>query len=426
MKLNNKNTPTLLKEKYIDDLLASFSQSTNLTIDLVDPDGNFLSKHPSSLSNDLCKYIIKCNNGDEKCRLCYKKACAHAFNWKQPYFFRCHGGLMVWCVPIILNNQPLGALICGKFIMWKYDEFTLDEFLYFNPDIEDKETLNENIKKLSVICPSKAQSIANMMSICVNYILQFKSFNYNLDNNLVEWKQKIQEEIDKRKNYNLSIYSSYEFYFQKEKKLIQYMRIGNKDKSISLLPDLFANILTISNYDFNIIKMRCVELIALISRALLDGGLDSQIAIVSLDLYHNKISTSSNIEDLFAVINDVTLKLIDMISILSNDKHTSLIRKAKDFIHQNYSKDISVEDIAESILISASYLSTIFKNSVNCTVTEYINKVRIEESIELMRQRELTMQEIAKSIGFSNSSYFTKVFKKYMNVTPIHYRNNFL
>jgi len=52
--------------------------------------------------------------------------------------------------------------------------------------------------------------------------------------------------------------------------------------------------------------------------------------------------------------------------------------------------------------------------------------VRVEESIELMKDRGRSIQDISHCVGFSSASHFTKVFKKYIGVTPIHYRNKFL
>ena len=66
-----------------------------------------------------------------------------------------------------------------------------------------------------------------------------------------------------------------------------------------------------------------------------------------------------------------------------------------------------------------------FREKLNCTVNNYITRVRIEKSIELMSMRELSIQEISKKVGFNSQSYFTKIFKRYIGVTPVIYRNKF-
>ena len=83
-------------------------------------------------------------------------------------------------------------------------------------------------------------------------------------------------------------------------------------------------------------------------------------------------------------------------------------------------------DIANSIYISQYYLSHLFKQNLNMTINEYITRVRIEKSIELMKKREFSINDIMKMVGFNSQSHFTKTFKKLMGSTPASYRNRFL
>ena len=59
-------------------------------------------------------------------------------------------------------------------------------------------------------------------------------------------------------------------------------------------------------------------------------------------------------------------------------------------------------------------------------MNDYITRVRVENSVRLMEKRELTLREIAAHCGFKSPGYFSKVFKKYLGVTPREYRNRFI
>ncbi|MGL5313887.1 MAG: helix-turn-helix transcriptional regulator, partial [Peptostreptococcaceae bacterium] len=212
----------------------------------------------------------------------------------------------------------------------------------------------------------------------------------------------------------------------KEKSLLQYIRMGDKKKIVKILPGIFIDINLLSKGNEKIVRLRCLELLSLISRALIEGGLDSQIAISRMENFNDIIYETTDTESLFTEIYNIIIELVECIFILGEDRHVSLLKNAREFISSNYDQDIRVEDVAEHVLISASYLSHLFRDKLNYTVNDYLTRVRVEQSIELMKKRDLNVQEISKKVGFNSSSHFTKVFKKYIGVTPVHYKNKFL
>ena len=100
------------------------------------------------------------------------------------------------------------------------------------------------------------------------------------------------------------------------------------------------------------------------------------------------------------------------------------IRMAKYFIAQHYHKQIRVEDIAEYVGYTPNYLSTIFKLETGAAIIDYINFIRITKAKELLINSSMMIYEIADAVGYNNESYFTKIFKKIVNVSPNYYRKN--
>ena len=72
--------------------------------------------------------------------------------------------------------------------------------------------------------------------------------------------------------------------------------------------------------------------------------------------------------------------------------------------------------------MNSSYLSTLFHKEVGCTLTEYINRQRIERSIHLLQLTAKSVQEISSDCGFQDVKYFIKLFKKHTGFTPNRYR----
>jgi AraC family transcriptional regulator len=97
--------------------------------------------------------------------------------------------------------------------------------------------------------------------------------------------------------------------------------------------------------------------------------------------------------------------------------------KTKDLLYDRYSENITLQEIALEINIHPVYLCQQFPVYFHCTFGEYIRKIKIEKSVELMFcNPHLTLTEIAYTCGFSDQSHFIRLFKKNIGVTPFAFR----
>src|SRR5690625_560656 len=95
-----------------------------------------------------------------------------------------------------------------------------------------------------------------------------------------------------------------------------------------------------------------------------------------------------------------------------------------DYVEDNFNADISLKGIAEIVHLNASYLSSLFKEELNMTFSEYLTRRRIQEAKRLLMQTDLTINEIAEKVGYQTAKYFIKIFKQYENTTPNSYRKS--
>lgn len=91
-------------------------------------------------------------------------------------------------------------------------------------------------------------------------------------------------------------------------------------------------------------------------------------------------------------------------------------------VNTRYMDNLTSEEMAELVGMSYSYFSRFFKNTMNVTFSEYLNRKRIDEGEALLRDTEMSVAEIAEAIGYSNASYFISQFKKRRMMTPKKYR----
>ena len=100
----------------------------------------------------------------------------------------------------------------------------------------------------------------------------------------------------------------------------------------------------------------------------------------------------------------------------------NLYLKALEFITENYFSPITCETIAKHLSYSSSYIRYIFKKEGNITVQEKINEVRLTNAKRLLRGTLMSVTDIAFSVGFSDSNYFSIFFKKHEKMSPKEYR----
>lgn len=95
----------------------------------------------------------------------------------------------------------------------------------------------------------------------------------------------------------------------------------------------------------------------------------------------------------------------------------------KTYIDTHYSEDINLDKIAEKFYFSREYVGRIFRAQYGFAVYEYIQQVRMDQALKLLRNPKLSLQAIADCLGYSNANYFSKAFRKFYGISPRDYKN---
>jgi len=99
------------------------------------------------------------------------------------------------------------------------------------------------------------------------------------------------------------------------------------------------------------------------------------------------------------------------------------ISKGIQYIHDNYHESINLLQLCDYLNLNMCYFCVLFKNQTNMTFSQYLNKVRINESKTLLEETDDSIIDISMAVGFNNHNHFSATFKKLTGVTPTNYRN---
>ena len=204
----------------------------------------------------------------------------------------------------------------------------------------------------------------------------------------------------------------------KEKELQSYVLQNNKPAAQRVLNEILGYIYFDSEGSFDYIKIRITELVVILSRVAIEGGADVGEMLELSSNYVAEVQAFESFDYLDRWLSEVLTRFTKSVFDYSHTKHADRIKHIMTYVRMNYMKKISLNDISDHMNLSVSYLSRIFKEEVGQSLSEYINNIRIKNAKLFLQDESVPLSEVAYLSGFEDQSYFSKVFKKFVHITP--------
>ncbi len=365
-------------------------------------------------SCSFCQYMQKVTGAISKCKNVHGYATEQAERFGGKYIYFCPLGFVHFISPLVNGGVLEGAIVGGPLLMIEHEEFFFEEILgKYDIAKNHLNTLNKELKTVSFIPPERVSGLAEMLYITTSYLN--KSEELLEANNVLLQQSEISGVIHRIKDQenNIEVYP-----MNKERELLGKIALGDKVGASELLNDILGHIFFASGGKFEIIKARILELLVLLSRGALEGGADTEVIFGMNYQYLNEINSFKNIEKLTLWLSEIMVRFTERVFDFKDIKHANVISKAVEYMKRNYMKKITLEEVAEQCLLSPSYFSKIFGEEMKWNFNNYLNQVRIENAKTLLINDSMQLVDIALLTGFEDQSYFTKVFKKIVGVTP--------
>ena len=417
-------------KKDADDLaMESFSKSVKCGIMRIDKEKSAVTGINSC--NCRCKII----NRSEKIKLSgspHENYClgVHAYAGEQSerfggkYIYFCPAGFVFVVCPLISENEKgaedINYLAAGPISPVQSEDFDLEELSAALGLSLTPEDISEIVKEVPFILPELITHIANLLQICAKHLSSGGSGQKSAKTGeIYEQQKQIGEYIQNVKAALIKESQGYISYpYDKEKQLSYAIVSNDLVNSRKYLNEILGHIFFSSANNLDVIKVRAMELSVMISRAALDGGADqSRIIDINIKFLHEFFNYES-IEDVCCALTDILRKFTKETFEFSNVRHVDIISKAVSYVKTNYTRKLTLTEVAEYVFLSPSYFSKIFKEEMDVHFNDYLNRVRVEKSKTLLLTERISLVEIAANVGFYDQSYFNKVFKKTTGVTP--------
>jgi len=388
--------PLMLKA---DKITKFYEKASNCAVCLIAPKPSDYSDTEKNTIHFLCRNCNRKNNFYHK----HMEAACEAKRLGGSYIYVCPSNFVFWTSPIYSGERFAGALISGS---------------------ADGSMINSN----------EVKALANMMQICADQISRGGSrdmdtvfyhsikrdskakFGDSEINSTPENETSAEQYKTETENHiNL---------IDMERTLFAHLRRGDTVEGKKVLTNLLEAYYQKEQCNLSAFRLKALELAVLLSRAVSNpNDLKDNAFIEANDRYLSKIKDGSGYQEITENLMNYSEKMSGRIFSFQGVRHFPALRKAERFIWENYTRKISLEEIAGVSGLSAPYFSTIFREEMGENLSNYLNRLRAEKAAVMLSTTNMTINKIATTCGFNDQSWFSKTFKIIFRTTPGKYRD---
>ena len=400
------------------DVLGNLQAFTGLAIQLIDRDGQLLMSFGQSTS--YCAVLKKQVFDKNTCFELHRNAGRYAQTLGEAYIFSCHANLNHIAFPLLQEQELLGSVILGPFLMDTPDSTLVS-------DLAERRSLSpglalelyEELGSVAVLPPARVNQLKRLVDHLLSPLLPGERALLLQNQQKMTQQAQISEAIQSCKGDSAS--TSLLFFYHKEKELIDRLRTGSVQEVKALLNEFIGHVLFSEGGQTGAVRIRAIELTTLLSRVAMEGGANPDSIYRLNSRFLLQLYEEQELEELCLLMQEVLESFMSSM-FREKDKGNPYIRKALRYMADHYSEHLELNQVASQVGLSPSYFSTLFRQTVGISFRDHLNSIRVEESKRLLLDKSYTLADISISMGFPDQSYYCKVFKKIVGVTPGKFR----
>ena len=411
-----------------------YTLTSGVSCRVIDPFGATLFvSHISATEEEICQLAAENGNARTDKRQDCGHLCqnAHLYGAYQAerfggqYIYFCPLGLTHWASPIMRDQDVVGALIGGPAHMVDPEDFLIDEWTAGHALKQtDRRRIKTLMAKIPVINTERVNAMSHLLYLTASALSDSSISLLQERKKSDDIQAQLWDQISFLKAYIHKPEEELAYPIEKEDQLLEQIEVGDKQGSQRILNEIMGHIFFSSSGSMDVMRARVMELVVLLSRAAIKGGADVMQIFGLNYTYLNKISHFRNVDEIAYWLAAVMARFTDQVFNLTNVKHADVIYQAVSYIRQNYMKKITLEETAAHVYLSSAYFSRIFKEEMGDNFNVYVNRIRIEAAKKLLLNEKIPLVDISTMVGFEGQSYFSKVFKKMIGITPGKYRES--
>lgn len=397
------------------EMVDSFSLANGVCCRLLSETGDLLHQRGGSDVNE-CDYLRGLPGEAPPCHNLHIRGLFQAERFGGRYIYSCGSGLTFFSAPILSGSAVVGGLVAGPVLISDVDDCLDDIIIKREIPAGDVRQLRTFLTALPQVTPSRLRHLSIQLFANAVFVSD-SSHEMILHRNDTQQQRSISEYVHQLKAHGQEA----PYPIGTEQALINAIAQGNKPVAAACLNELLGHIFFFTS-DPTTIQTRVTELLVVFSRAAISGGASLTTIFDINHRYMQELKQMRSQEDVAQWLARVLNRFADLVFDLVDSKHKNIIRKAVGYMNSNYSKDLTLAEVADYVGYSHSHFSKVFKEEMGCGFRYYLNQIRVEKSKALLLSGNMSIAEICEICGFEDQSYHCKVFKKMVGITPDKYR----
>jgi AraC-like DNA-binding protein len=331
-----------------------------------------------------------------QCDAARRLAIAAALRWGESTVETCPGSQLVWAVPLMRNQQLLGGLVAHT---------------------------SEN-----KLFPTLGGTAAiDTRAACAD--LRLLAERHNLTNAALlhaRREEYLREQLKADALHEFKGAPPHDpiraMFLRQEPSLLAAVRRSDLRAARQVINNMLVAMLQRAGDNVTIAKTFFLELVVMMCRAAVESGGNPEQLLGANFQSLSKLSHITDDEQLAPWLHETLERVMTCISSSTGRPSTVPLAAALEFMSENLSRHIGRDDIARAAHLSPAHFSRLFRRELGISCSARLAQMRAERAAELLVQSDLPLVQVALQCGFSDQSYFTKVFRKYMGSNPHLYR----
>ncbi|MFB9278197.1 response regulator [Cohnella cellulosilytica] len=206
--------------------------------------------------------------------------------------------------------------------------------------------------------------------------------------------------------------------------LISALKAADSDKLKQVLDPIFADLNRARRDGLKYGRNVCQQIVLAVGQLLLELGVQSPELEATESALWEALFEKETSDEMRHLIESYLSAVCERIGEKRIGKMANLVERVRAVIEENYSDaSLTMADIGKAVYLTPTYVSLLFKQETGQTLNEYLTQVRVDKAKELLRDPQYKFYDICYAIGYTDPSYFTKLFKKVTGMTPSVYRD---
>ncbi len=395
----------------IRDAASHYAQSTQIPCSVLSVSGDSSPESPCTFCSRLSR------EQQEECRKLHLYSARQSERFGGSCVYFCRSSLLFWTSPVISDGVMTHALTAGPVLSLDIDDIR-EELSFLG------ERFDELIETVAEVDIRRVNSLSEVLRMCAAWASGYQEQQMTAGRSVLNQQARLSEYIHELKVRQQDDQPAPvpAYPLDKEQQLQQAIRFGDRERAQELMNELLGIIFFSSGSRLDHIKYRVLELVVLLSRSALEGGAsEAEIMEISYRC-QREINQFTSLESIAHWLSGILRQYTSLVFDTRKHAYGDMMLRALHYINHRYTEKLSLQEVADYVGFSPTYFSRLFNEEMDCTFSTYVNRLRTEQAKVLLKNTRYTLVEISGIVGFDDQSYFSRVFKAIVGITPGEYR----